>query len=276
MSTSSAVRAHRREPAKAVAKLTAVTLPPSTVGTKRKRTLGPTGTGKRKDSDHITLQTFEETDFVVINGVYATSLRPGGGPVAADPETPSASEVAAASAAGSLYRALRPDRETPSQEDADWSAQVVCVDAEFSTCLMLRLPLVLREPMIDENAIGMLFALGLEQSPLDTPGCPGPRIDAGRLASVTLVQNMRGRQSTKKQSSVARVRTRASTTLSTVCPKDCVPHCVAIHWEHRALCSLLLPLHEPLKDVDEHFWALEVRAVKRASTLNLFFSNLVR
>jgi len=68
MSTSSAVRARCREPGKAVAKLTAVTREPSVVvaGSKRKRVLSGAGSGgKRKDSDQITLQTFEVCNFSV-------------------------------------------------------------------------------------------------------------------------------------------------------------------------------------------------------------------
>lgn len=208
---------------------------------------------------------------MVINGVYATSVRPGGGPIGPDPQAPCASEVAAASAAGSLYRALRPDDVStqPGQEEADWCAQVVCVDAEVGSCRMLRLPLVIREPMVDENAVGMLFALGLDQSPLEIPGCAGPRIDAGRLASVTLAPSL---TKTKKQGARSGVRTRANTTLATVCPRDCLVHCVAIHWEHRALCSLLLPPHEPLKDIDEHFWAIEVHSDAGTAHIRLLIS----
>jgi len=214
----------------------------------------------------ILISLAQDTDFVVINGVYATSVKPGGGP---DTGAASASETAAAGAAGSLYRALRPDAGGyPGQEEADWCAQVVCVDAEVGSCRMLRLPLVMREPMLDDNAIGMLFALGLEQSPLETPGCFGPRIDAGRLASVTLAPSLGRGAKTQRRG----IRTRASTTLATVCPHDCLPHCVAVHWEHRALCSLLLPPHEPLKDIDEHFWAIEVSSDAATAHVRLLIS----
>lgn len=268
MSTSSAVRAHRKEPSKAVAKLTSATrMPPISTGvgvaTKKR---GGVGASKRREQDVRTLQTFESTEFIVSNGVHATQLMPGGIDAAAARGFSRPPEPVA-SAATSLYSPLRSDSQASYPEErgsSDWCAIVSCVDAGVESTISLRLPLAGREPFVDsENAVGLLFALPLECSAWDVPDASGPRINISELASSNLLDSVRearqqGAPTMKRSGPHRGMRTRAGTTLSSTCAQDRIPHCVSIHWGHRALCSLLLPPHEPLLDWGDQFWCLEV------------------
>lgn len=283
MSTSSAVRAHRKEPSKAVAKLTSATrLPPisSAVGVAKKKR-GGAGAAKRREQDVNTLKAFEETEFNVSNGVHATNLLPGLiDEAAARGFSNPPPEVA--QAASQLYSPLRPEALVGgyAQEEgsADWCAIVVCVDSHVSSTISLRFPLAAREPNVDDdNAVGLLFALPLEESPWRAEGCSGPRIDVQSLASPNLLEGVR--EDRKRRGARPRVlgtgstlRTRGGTTLSTVCAQDRIPHCLSIHWGHRALCSLLLPPHEPLQDWDEQFWCVSVRSEHDTALARLLVS----
>lgn len=190
------------------------------------------GQGKRKDRDQATMAAFEATRFFTVSGLGLEGTAP------------------------------------PPSDAEDWRAVVTCTNMDLTQCRQLRLPLAHRQD-VDDNGTGLLFALSLSHTALQSPGCAGPVFDCTSLASASLVQQLAEGQ--RKASAEAAVQG-APPSLANVCAADLRPTSVSVQRNQLAVCSFKLPLQEPLEDLNGDFWCLQLTSNKQTAVMRLLIS----
>lgn len=154
-------------------------------------------------------------------------------------------------------------------QQQDWKAVVVCINEDLTECRQLRFPLVHKKE-VDENGIGLLFALSLERDALQTPGCSGTPFDVTTMASVSLVQSYVEKH--KEASTFSKEAARRQSSLASICPEETRPVSVAVHQGGKAVCSFQLELTAPLIDLNGDFWYLPMQSNKGTALLRLLIS----